>query len=136
LQQGSQSHLVRHAELKGRVDALARTAAGSVHLWSKLFLWGEGRARAEQSMRELADVVEGDSFRALEADLRSGLKALKTRRPDEKALWDDFAKRTATYYALLEQVHSQPQGDEGAARGFIPRKSSKPWRTRSCGGMA
>jgi superfamily II DNA or RNA helicase len=120
LQQGSRAHLLRHAQSKDRIAALARTASGSVHLWSKLFLWGEGRARADQAMEELAAIVRADSFRTLEADLRAGLQALKTRRPDDKSLWADFDKRSAGYYALLEQVHSQPQGEEGAARGFVP----------------
>jgi superfamily II DNA or RNA helicase len=119
-QLGLQTQLQGHAEVKHRLETLFRSAEQTSHLWGKLFVWGERRAQAEQAQGELAELVRGESFQTFEKDLRAGLQALKTRRPDEKTLWSDFAKRASAYYALLEGVHVQPGKDEGAARGYIP----------------
>ena len=119
-QRERQTPLIHYAGLKDRVEALAKNASGAAHLWGKLFLWGEGRSRATQAMEELADLVRGDSFHSFASEVRAGLKDLNARRPDEKALWQDFETRPAAYYALLETIFTQPKGDEEAARGFVP----------------
>lgn len=112
--------LTRHSAVREKVQSLAQAAAPAVSFWRRMFLWGARRARAETAIRELTALARDESFQTLAAELQAALAALKAPQPREDALWADFSKRPADYYALLEKVHSQPQDAEDAVRGFVP----------------
>lgn len=114
-----QAKLARHAAFRENLSALTHDAAPAAKFWRKLFLWGESRSRAEQALLELRELVNQEAFRAVELELRAAAKPLRAPRLKEAALWEDFQKRPAEYYALLESVFSQPQ-DADAAKGYVP----------------
>ena len=120
LHSGVQAKLAPHTAVREKVQTLVLAAAPAASFWRNLVLWGERRSRAEQAVRDLSVLSGEESFQTLEAELRTSLVALKAPRPNEKALWADFSKRPAEYYALLEKVYAQPEADEAAARGFVP----------------
>ncbi|MBU6303272.1 MAG: DEAD/DEAH box helicase [Verrucomicrobia bacterium] len=119
-QQGLRTPLLRHVDLRTRLETEVRPAAGIARFWTRWFLWGDRRREAEEAMDQLAGLTGDPAFALLEEELRSALRGLKPHRPDETGLWEDFAKRPSVYYALLEQVHAQPKDDAAAARGFVP----------------
>ncbi|UKJ64644.1 DEAD/DEAH box helicase [Cellulosimicrobium cellulans] len=98
-----------------RVHADALVAASGPR---RLFAWGERRRRASAAVTVLAAVTERSRATGLAEESRRvvGLLAEPARPYD---VWEDFRRRSAAYYALLDGV--APTGrDVAAAAGHLP----------------
>ncbi|MFC4554057.1 DEAD/DEAH box helicase [Georgenia faecalis] len=105
-------------DFSSSVAALAPVAEPATRRLAFVFTRGESRRRALAALASLAGWEPWLTTTRL-ADVVSDLEAhCRAPEPGPLALWEDFERRAAAYYALLGQI--VPMGDLTAADGMLP----------------
>lgn len=84
-----------------------------------LFASRSRREAAMDALRELDRTLRAPTTCTLEQNVDNALAQLTARRPDDSALWSDYAARAPEYYGILGEVADLAL-DVAASHGYLP----------------
>ncbi|MFI6594685.1 DEAD/DEAH box helicase [Nonomuraea sp. NPDC050536] len=104
--------------LEQRLKALVPDARSLGRWWRRLLTGGKRRARAEQAVERIAELLAEETETRLL--LAQATTDLLRPPPDATQAWIDFELHSADYYNLLAELSALAPLDRAAAEGFLP----------------